>query len=207
MRVLVSCEESGVVRDAFRARGHDAWSNDLQPTRRPGPHLQMDCLYAVDKYGPWDVIIFHPDCTKMAVSGNRHYGRGKPRHQSRIDQISWTVGMWELIKVKAHVGACMENPQSVLWAHIREHVQWIQPNMFGHPEQKKTGLALDRLPLLRATKDVSLEMALLPRNIRERIHFMPPGPTRKRDRSETFAGVADAMADQWGVILAAAGRL
>lgn len=204
MRVLVACEESGVVRDAFRARGHDAWSNDLQPARHGGPHLQMDCLYAVEKYGPWDIIIFHPDCTKMAMSGNRHYGRGNPRHNERVESISWTVGMWELIKVKAHVGACMENPQSVLWSHISEKPQWIQPNMFGHPEQKKTGLALDRLPRLRATKDVLLEMQLLPRNQRERIHFMAPGPNRKRDRSETFLGIAEAKADQWGSLHTAA---
>jgi hypothetical protein len=92
----------------------------------------------------------------------------------------------------------MENPASVLWGVIPEKPQWIQPNMFGHPEQKKTGLALDRLPRLKATRDVLLEMQLLPRSVTERVHRMAPGPNRKRDRSETFPGIADAMADQWG---------
>ena len=92
----------------------------------------------------------------------------------------------------------MENPQSTLWAAVGERPQWIQPNMFGHPEQKKTGLLLDRLPKLKATKDVLLEMQLLPRNQQERIHYMAPGPNRKRDRSQTYQGIADAMADQWG---------
>lgn len=198
VRVLIACEESGVVRDAFLARGHDAVSNDLQPARRGGPHLQMDCREAIRGRGPWDIIIFHPDCTKMAVCGNRTYGRGKPRHNERWDSVGWTILTWEIIKRHARVGACMENPQSVLWSHIDERPQWVHPFMFGHPEQKKTGLALDRLPRLKATNDVSLEMQLLPRNQRERIHFMAPGPNRKRDRSETFLGIAEAKADQWG---------
>ena len=197
MRALVACEESGVVRDAFRARGHDAWSNDLQPARNGGPHLQMDCLYAIYDHGPWDFIGFHPDCTAMAVSGNAHYGRGMPRHQERVDALSWTKGMWELIKVKARI-AYMENPASMLWGAVSEKPQWIQPNMFGHPEQKKTGLALHNLPKLKPTKDVLLEMQLLPRSVTERVHRMAPGPNRKRDRSETYQGIAEAMADQWG---------
>ncbi len=200
MRVLVSCEESGVVRDAFARRGHDATSNDLKPARYGGNHLRMDCLEAIEQHGPWDIIIFHPVCTAMAVSGNRHYGRGKTLHHVREAAIEWTAGAWKTIKRIARVGACMENPQSVLWAHIPELPQYIQPNMFGHPEQKKTGLALHRLPKLKATKDVLLEMQLLPRNVTERVHFMPPGPNRQRDRSETYTGVADAMAEQWGGI-------
>lgn len=201
MRVLIACEESGVVRDAFLALNHDAYSNDLQAARNGGPHLQMDCLYAVNDYGPWDIIIFHPDCTGMAVCGNSTYGRGKPKNYIRIEAISWTRGMWEVIKLKARIGACMENPQSVLWAALGERPQWIQPNMFGHSEQKKTGLLLDRLPRLKPTKDVLLEMQLLPRNQRERIHFMAPGPNRKRDRSETFQGIAAAKAAQWGCLV------
>lgn len=198
MRALIACEESGVVRDAFLALGHEAYSNDLQATRNGGPHLQMDCALAIANHGPWDIIIFHPECTAMAVCGNSTYGRGKPRNPERLEAIRWTAAMWKLVKDNARVGGCMENPQSVLWSHIAEKPQWIQPNMFGHPEQKKTGLALHGLPRLRATKDVLLEMQLLPRHQRERIHYMSPGPNRKRDRSVTFPGVADAMAAQWG---------
>ena len=139
MRVLVACEESGVVRDAFLARGHDAWSNDLQPARNGGPHLWMDCEVAImDR--PWDIIIFHPDCTAMAVCGNGTYGRGKLRHIER--ERAWffsgrAVQMVNLIKRCARVGACMENPASTLWAQIGEKPHWIQPNMFGPPGATK----------------------------------------------------------------------
>ncbi len=198
MRVLVACEESGVVRDAFLARGHDAYSNDVQPARNGGSHLQMDCVEAITVWQPWDIIIFHPDCTAMAVCGNSTYGRGKPRHIERQQQWVWTERVWSVIKQIAGVGACLENPQSTLWGALGENPQWIQPNMFGHPEQKKTGLALDRLPKLKPTNDVLLDMQLLPRNQQERVHYMAPGPNRKRDRSQTYPGIARAMAEQWG---------
>lgn len=197
LRALIACEESGVVRDAFARRGWDAWSNDLQPARHGGQHLQMDCLHAVEEYGPWDIIIFHPPCTALSVSGNRHYGIGKPKHAERIASIHWTVGMWERICGVAAIGACLENPVSIIWQHIDQRPQWIQPYMFGHPEQKKTGLALWELPPLKATNDVQLEMHCLPRNVRERVHYMAPSATRARDRSETYSGVAEAMANQW----------
>lgn len=198
MRLLVACEESGVVRDAFARRGWDAWSNDLQPARRGGQHLQKDCVAAMTDDGPWDIIIFHPECTKLSLSGNRHYGVGKPKHAERLEAIRWTVDAWNTAKRCARVGACMENPTSVIWLHILAHdLQWIQPFMFGHREQKKTGLALWELPPLKATNDVQLEMHCLPRNVRERVHFMAPSATRARDRSETYSGVAEAMSAQW----------
>jgi hypothetical protein len=203
MRALIACEESGVVRDAFLRRGHDAWSNDLQPGRNGGPHLQKDCVAAMTDDGPWDVIIFHPDCTAMSVSGNRHYGHGMPKHHLRRAAIDWTVAAWDVAKRCARVGACMENPRSVLWSHVGEPVQWIQPYMFGHRESKWTGLALFNLPKLKATRDVQLEMHCLPDSVKHRVHHMPPGPNRKRDRSETFLGVAEAKAAQWGAILTA----
>lgn len=198
MRVLVACEESGVVRDAFLRRGHDAWSNDLKPARNGGPHLQKDCVAAMADDGPWDVIIFHPECTALTLAGNGTYGRGKPRHHLRLAAIEWTSAAWAVAKASARVGACMENPVSIVWGHIPERPQWVQPNMFGHPEQKKTGLALDRLPRLKATRDVLLEMQLLPRKDRERVFYMSPGPNRSRDRSATYPGIAHAMAAQWG---------
>lgn len=198
MRVLVSCEESGVVRDAFLRRGHDAYSNDLKPARNGGPHLQMDCVHAMWREGPWDIIIFHPDCTAMTVAGNGTYGEGKPKNHVRRQAIAWTREAWGIARKEARVAACIENPVSVLWKALGLKPQWIQPWQFGHPEQKKTGLGLDRLPPLKATKDVYEEMMRLPRKERERIFFMSPGPNRSRDRSETFIGIAEAMADQWG---------
>lgn len=199
MRILIACEESGVVRDAFARRGWDAWSNDLQPARRGGNHLQKDCVAAMVEDGPWDIIVFHPPCTALSLAGNSTYGVGKPKHKERIASIEWTCAAWNKAKAAARVGACRENPASMIWRHLPERPQWIQPYMFGHPEQKKTGLALDRLPRLRATNDVQLEMHCLPRNVRERVHFMAPSPTRARDRSETYTGVAEAMAAQWTV--------
>jgi hypothetical protein len=198
VRVLVACEESGVVRDAFARMGWDAWSNDLQPARRGGQHIQKDCVAAMTDNGPWDIIIFHPPCTALSVSGNRHYGVGKPKHHERLASIEWTCRAWWNAKRMARIGACLENPASVVWTHIvADNLQWIQPYMFGHPEQKKTGLALDRLPRLKATNDVQLEMHCLPRSVTERVHRMAPSPTRTRDRSETYSGVAEAMSTQW----------
>jgi len=199
MRLLVACEESGVVRDAFAALGWDAWSNDLQPARRGGQHLQKDCVAAMVEDGPWDIIIFHPPCTALSVSGNGTYGAGKLKHAERIAAIEGTVMAWNIAKRAARIGACLENPTSMIWKYLPERPQWVQPYMFGHPEQKKTGFALDRLPPLRATNDVQLEMHMLPRSVTERVHRMAPSPTRARDRSETYRGIAEAMASQWSV--------
>jgi hypothetical protein len=156
-------------------------------------------MKAID-FGPWDIIILHPECTHMCVSGNKHYGRGMPKHYLRQKAIWWTAGLWAKAKGCARKGVAMENPQSVLWKGIGVKPQYIQPWQFGHMEQKMTGLALDRLPPLIPTNNVYDQMMLLPKNIRERCFHMPPSPTRSRDRSETFRGIADAMADQWGVL-------
>lgn len=142
MDILVGCEESGTVRDVFHSYGHNAWSCDLQPTRTDGNHWQMDiktCLCSTEK---WDIIILHPDCTKLCLAGNKHYGKGKLRHQERLDAIKWTVGLWELAVSKAKVGVVLENPASVIFQYLRPlgaNVQFIQPYQFGHLEQKKTG--------------------------------------------------------------------
>lgn len=193
MRVLIGCEESGKVRDAFLAGGHDAYSCDLVPARNGGPHLQMDVLVAISLFGPWDIIIAHPVCTAMSLSGNRWYGVGMPRHQERLDAVEWTVVLWELMKKNARVGCALENPTSVIFTHSAiPKPQYIQPWEFGHGETKKTGLALHNLPPLVPTNAVE--------GRDQRIWKMPPGPNRKRDRSETYQGIADAMADQWGIL-------
>lgn len=189
MRVLVGCEESGKVRDAFAKRGHDSWSNDLIPSRNGGQHLQMCVRDAIIKHGPWDIIILHPDCTKLSLSGNRWYGRNMKLHWQRLEAIEWTSALWELAKSYASKGCALENPTSVLWKKIGSP-QYIQPNEYGHGEQKKTGIITFRLPALKSTNKVS--------GREQRIWKMAPSPTRKRDRSETYQGIADAMAEQWG---------
>ena len=198
MRVLVGCEENGKVRDAFAALGHDAWSCDLLPTRRPGQHLKMDIYHALIKHGPWDIVILHPLCKCSTVAGNGTYGRGKPKHREGLDAIEWTVGLWNLGKSVARIGAGLENPIGVLPKKRMGKPTYIHPWQFGHPEQKKTCLWLDRLPPLVETNNVYDYMMTLPPKERERVWRMPPGPDRERLRSETFDGWAEAMADQWG---------
>lgn len=192
MRVLIGCEESATVRDAFRLRGHDAWSCDLLKSRGSNNyHMQCDVLQAIDDR-PWDLIILHPDCTKMAVSGNRWYGKGSGRYAERVAAIEQTQRLWyRATDVCDKV--VLENPVSVIFPAIRwccDDVQYIQPWQFGHGETKKTGLAL---------KGVS---RLVPTNVVEgreqRIWRMAPHKDRKRDRSKTYQGIADAMAEQWG---------
>jgi len=201
MNVLVGCEESQVVTKAFRDAGHEAYSCDLQPTRgNPDWHYQGD-IKAVILGGFWDLIILHPVCTKMAVCNNKLCAKGKPQHQDRLDAIEWTMDLWELAKAHAD-GVVLENPASVIFPHLRKAgaiVQYIQPWMFGHPEQKKTGLALHNVSPLIETNNVYEEMMKLPKNERERMFYMPPGENRTRDRSETYLGIGEAMASQWAL--------
>ena len=199
MKVLVGCEESQVVCQAFRKRGHEAYSCDLLPTRGKRKwHMQQDIMTAIP-LAYWDLIILHPDCTNMAVCNNSLCAKGKPRHQDRLDDIEWTVKLWELARFHSH-SVALENPASTIFPVLRKYgavVQYIQPCQFGHPEQKKTGLALDRLKPLVETNNVYDEMMKLPKHKRERMHYMSPGPNRKRDRSRTYDGIGDAMAEQW----------
>jgi len=185
MRVLVACEFSGTVRDAFAACGHDAWSNDLLPSEAGGQHIVSDCIEVVQR-GGWDLIVMHPPCTALSVSGNRWYGRGMPRNEERLAAIEWTMGLWRsAVNVCGRV--CMENPVGVL---PMPATQYIQPWQFGHGETKRTGLWLYGLPPLVATDVVDGREA--------RIHRMPPGPDRWKERSRTYSGIAQAMATQWG---------
>ena len=195
MKVLVGCEESGVVRRAFRDAGHTAFSCDLLPTRDDSIfHFQKDVFEVIAEKGPWDLIILHPPCTALAVSGNRWYGRGTPRYYERLRSLGWTKALWDFA-VYSSERVAMENPVGVIWrsAPVYGEIpppQYIQPWQFGHGETKKTGLALHNLPELKPTNIVEGREA--------RVHRMPPGKNRARDRSETYQGIADAMADQWG---------
>lgn len=200
MRVLITHEESGVVRRAFRERGHDAWSNDVVPARDGSHyHLQIDAREAITEHGPWDIIISHIECTEMAVCANRWYAEGTPGWPKRQAAIAAAIPFWELMKVHARIGCAIENPASVLWTYIGTP-QYIQLWQFGHKETKKTGILTDRLPRLVPTNIVGPPppAGSDERKSWEIVWRMAKSATRKRDRSETRKGVGDAFADQWG---------
>lgn len=200
MNVLVACEYSGTVRDAFIKEGHNAVSCDLLPTDKEGPHIEGD-VFNVVKSGKWDLIIAHPPCTALAVSGNAWYGEGQPKYQERLDSVQWTKELWELCKKRAK-RVCFENPVGVLpRLGGFPKPSYIQPYEFGHPEQKKTGLFLHNLPKLEPTNSVYEEMMELPVNLRQRLHYLPPSEDRWKIRSTTFSGIAEAMAKQWGKLI------
>lgn len=182
MRVLVACEFSGTVRDAFAARGHDAWSCDLLPTERPGQHHQGDVLEVIGD--GWDLMIAHPPCTHLAVSGARWWGEKDPALQA--DALDFVRA---LLAAPIEMIA-LENPVSCISSAIREPDQVIQPWQHGTGEVKATCLWLKNLPLLRPSCVVE--------GRDDRVHRMAPGPDRWRERSRTFPGIAAAMAAQWG---------
>ncbi len=194
MKVLIACESSGTVREAFKKIGHEAWSNDLLPADDcSANHLQMDCEQAIT-WDNWDLIIMHPPCTALAVSGNATYAKGMPKHDERLRSIEWTTNLYNLAK-KSCNKVCMENPVGVL---PFKPTQYVQPWMFGHPESKKTGLWLHGLLELSETNNVKEEFDGLPKREQQRLHYLPPSKDRWKIRSKTFQGLADAMAAQWG---------
>lgn len=192
MKVLVACEYSGVVRDAFTALGHDATSNDLLLSEAPGKHIVGDCIDVIASQR-WDLIIMHPPCTALAVSGNAWYGTGMSKNDERVEAIEWTLGLWTLACTHSDK-VCMENPVGVLPV---KPTQYVQPWMFGHMETKKTGLWLHNLPKLVETNNVWWGTMRLPKKERQRIHYLPPTPDRWKIRSTTYTGIAEAMATQW----------
>ena len=201
MKVLIAGEESQAICIAFRKRGHEAYSCDLQPCSGGHPewHIQGDWIKPITSC-IWDLIIFHPVCDYMALSGNRWYGWGTSGYYLRCEAIDYTIKIWA--KIKKHAKrATMENPLSVLWSHISEPVQYVQPHYFGDPYFKKTGLALYNLPELIPTNRLNVPQKGTEENKRWSFcHRCPPGPNRKRDRSKTHPGIAEAMAEQWGKI-------
>jgi site-specific DNA-cytosine methylase len=196
VRVLVACEFSGIVRDAFQARGHDAWSCDFLDTERDGKHLIGDVTRLLSRKG-WDLLIAHPPCTHLAVSGAAWFARKK---ESGVQAEALEFVRRLLDAPIARIA--LENPVSVISTAIRKPDQIIQPWMFGHPEQKATCLWLKNLPPLQPTNDVREHMMTLPKKLRERKHYTSPGPDRWKIRSRTLQGIADAMADQWGSLSA-----
>ena len=192
MPILIGCEESQTICGKFRAAGYEAYSCDLEPTRgNPDWHYQADIMEVIPlKY--WDLIILHPDCTALSLSGNRWYGQGMKHHNKRMESIFWTQALWETAK-KYSDKIALENPTSVIFKYLHAPVQYIQPWQHGHGETKKTGFALHHLPPLKPTKLVS--------GREQRIWKMGPSPTRKRDRSKTFEGIAEAIVNQWGPLV------
>ena len=183
MRVLIACEFSGVVRDAFLAEGHDAMSCDLLPTESPGPHYEGD-VRAVLGDG-WDLMIAHPPCTHLAVSGARWF---KDKVVEQADALDFV----RLLLDAPIPRIALENPISVISSKIRKPDQILQPWHFGHGETKAICLWLKHLPPLVPTRVVHGREA--------RVHRMPPGPNRWKERSRFFPGIARAMADQWGTL-------
>ena len=200
MRVLVACEHSGTVRDAFIARGHDAMSCDLLPTDAPGPHYQGDVMDILDD--GFDLLIAHPPCTYLTNSGVRWLHSDPERWQHMIEGAVFFRTLLECdIPMRA-----IENPIMHRYAASivgRRQDQVVQPWMFGHMEQKATGLWLHNLPPLQPTNDVKEDMMKLPERERQRLHYLPPSPDRWKLRSTTYRGIAEAMADQWSYVLEA----
>ncbi len=210
MRVLIACEFSGIVRDAFIAAGHDAVSLDLLPSERPGPHIQRDAVSFLDgldgRLPQYDLVIAHPPCTYLANSGVRWLYGGKgtepdPQRWALMEEAAWFFG--RMLTAPA-VRVAVENP--IMHGHAvrtirHNHVGWdgrkpwddiqtVQPWQFGHGETKATQLWLRNLPPLRPTH-------IVPER-EPRVHHASPGPDRWKERSRTYPGIARAMAEQWG---------
>lgn len=182
MRVLIACEFSGTVRDAFLRLGHDAMSCDLLPSENQGPHYHGDVKDILND--KWDLMIAHPPCTHLAVSGARWFKDKKKEQLEALDFVRMLLDA-PIPRI------ALENPISIISTKIRKPDQIIQPWQFGHGETKATCLWLKGISPLNPTNIVEGRTA--------RIHHMPPSPDRWKERSRTYQGIADAMASQWGV--------
>ena len=196
MRVLIACEMSGRVRDAFKALGHDAWSCDILPTEQPGKHIQGDVLDVIHQ--DWDLMIAHPPCTYLSVSGMHWTTRGLRDPKLTDDALLFVKQLMEAPIEKI----CVENPVSVISSKIKKPSQIIYPYHFGHDASKKTCLWLKNLALLSPTQFIE------PRVVNGKNRWgnqtdsgqnkLPPSKDRWKLRSLTYQGIADAMAAQWG---------
>lgn len=214
MRVLIGCERSGVIRDAFRARGHDAWSCDIKPCESdPHYHLQGDIKYALAEnngfyfralrvHKRWDLLIAHPECRYLSSSG-LHWNTRRPERSIETDKaLAFVRALWSCNVSRI----CIENPQGCINTRIPEmpKPQYIQPYQFGHNASKKTGLWLKNLPPLV----IDLALYVQPRTVDGKPRWanqtdsgqnrLAPSATRSMDRARTYKGIATAMAEQWG---------
>ena len=181
MKVLVACEFSGIVRESFNKLGHNAWSCDLLDTEIPGKHIKGNVLMVLDE--EWDLMIAHPPCTHLAVSGARWF---KDKVKEQAEALDFVRALLDAPIPRI----ALENPVSVISSKIRKPDQYVQPWMFGHGGTKKTGLWLKNLPLLQPTNIVPGREG--------KVWKMAPGPNRWKDRSRTYPGLTQAMAEQWG---------
>jgi hypothetical protein len=196
MKILIACEFSGVVRDAFAAHGHDVWSCDLLPTSTPGQHIQGDVLDILGQ--GWDLMIAHPNCQYLCSSGLHWNKRIEGRDLKTQDALSFVR---DLMNAPIH-RICIENPVGRIGTAIRKADQYVQPHQFGHDASKRTGLWLDNLPALEPTQHIT------PRIVDGRERWsnqtdsgqnkLAPSPDRWKLRAQTYQGIADAMALQWG---------
>lgn len=191
MRVLVACEYSGTVRDAFKSRGHDAWSCDLLPSDTPGQHIVGDVLGLL--HDGWDLMIAHPPCTHLAVSGARHFAR-KIADGSQQAALAFVQQLLDAPVPRI----ALENPVSIISTRIRKPDQIIQPWMFGHCESKATCLWLKGLPQLRRTQVMTKPSGGWLNTTPSGQNKLGPSPDRWKLRSKTYSGIAEAMAEQWG---------
>ena len=188
MKILIACEESGTVREAFAKLGHDAWSCDILPSRIPGQHYQGDVLDIIQE--DWNMLIAHPPCTRLANSGVRWLSERNLWDEMQEGAFFFA----KMLNLNPHIKhRAVENPiphKYALEIIGRKYDQIIQPWQFGHGETKATCLWLEGLPRLQPTDIVD--------GREQRLHKLPPGPERAKERSKTFQGIADAMAAQWG---------
>jgi len=182
MKIIVACEFSGIVRDAFRVAGHDAVSCDLIPSETEGPHYSLP-VQLVPRLESYDLLIAFPPCTHLAVSGARWFKEKRAEQEQAIEFVRWLMNA----PVRR---IAIENPIGIISSHIRKPDQIIQPWMFGHGEVKATCLWLNNLPKLTPTNIVE--------GRKPRVHHEPPSPERWKNRSRTYQGIAEAMAEQWG---------
>jgi hypothetical protein len=200
MKVLVACEFSGRVREAFAAHGHVSVSCDLLETELPcsksSYHYTGDIRDIINE--PWDLIIAHPPCTYLAQSGVSWLAKTPGRWEQMLDAVDF----FNLFLSHPCGRICIENPIMHNYARQKllqpDYQQKVQPYFFGHPERKATCLWLKNLPKLRVTDNVEQQLFLLHKADKERILWESPGPERQKNRSRTFQGIADAMASQWG---------
>ena len=206
MNILIAMETSGVTRKAFEKFSKNnnlnwnIYSCDLLPADDDdgdgvANHMLGDAFKVVEYLSKkWDLILVHPPCTALAVSGNAWYGVGMEKHSKRLEAIEWTTDLWNFVKDHSRF-AVMENPVGVL---PFKPTQYIQPYEFGHPESKKTGLWLHDLPKLVATNNVKDIHDSLPRKERMKMHYLSPSKNRWKIRSKTYQGIGDAIANQYG---------
>lgn len=227
IRVLVACEYSGVVRDAFRRRGFDAWSNDLESEPPEGDfpqyHLVGDCLWHIENSGPWDLVISHPPCTYLCSSGLHWNGRTPGRQEKTEDALRFVKALMDADVTHS----ALENPIGCISTRIRRYDQVLQPHQFGHDASKSTCLWTRNLPVLVPTQIVPPKYGCAACRVKFEIDLgeegcpkcgglngkpkrvwgnqtasgqnaLPPSADRWKDRSRTYTGIAEAMADQWG---------